>query len=82
MEASSSADHFDCFFAEGSAGWAGCPRFVATELCEDDVASVVGAGTDEDLLTGGGEDSSCSLDMRRSEISTLAKVQVLDAQGI
>ncbi len=55
---------------------------MATELCDEDVATVVGAGADEELLKGGGEDSSCSFGMRRSEISTLAKVQVLDAQSI
>lgn len=83
MSESSSADHFDCFFAGDSDGWAGCPRLAATEGCEEEVARVVGTGTEEDrLLMGGGEDSSCSLGMRRSEISTLAKVQVLDAQGI
>ena len=82
MSASSSADHFDCFFAGDSDGCAGCPRLVATEPWDDDVASVAGAGTDEDLLSGWGEDSSSSFGMRRSEISTLAKVHVLGAQSI
>lgn len=82
MSASSSADHLDCFFAGDSDGWAGCPRLVATEGCAGAVAWVVGACTDEDSLKGGGEDSSCSLGMRRSEISTLAKVQALGAQSI
>ncbi len=82
IRASSWVDHFDCFFVGDSDSWVGCPRFVASELCDDDVARVPGAGADEELFKGGGDDSSCSFGMRRSEISTLAKVQVLDAQSI
>jgi len=52
IKASSSADHFDCFFAGDSEVWAGNGRFVGTEFVELEVveAAVPGvcAGTDTD----------------------------------
>jgi hypothetical protein len=64
MRASSSADHFDCFFAGDSVEFGGRLRFTGADW--------MGGGNDDDRDEPGGKDSFWSLGMRSSEISTVA----------
>lgn len=58
INASSSADHFDCFLAGDSAGWAERSRFAGIDGGIVEVVGVmeIGAGTDVALARSGGMD--------------------------
>lgn len=82
--ASSSADHFDCFFAGDSAVYSGCGLFGGGGPAVDPEAEVTvlgpAAGRDADLEDADG-DSSSSFGFNKSEISTLPFMCDLGTNG-